>query len=220
MSAVQAKWILSNLVKFFHYSLCPKHLKQKQAGIEHSEKNLNSQALILNYDGVAKLKQWRRDLHSLTCCGQTKRNDSSLNQIFGFLLGNEIFKLCTKTTCTFRLMQHFTLLITWKYSILSSSGKSSNPYARSSQDSNSSAKVFHLRQYATTSSNILCTQRSSIDTFFQRSPVSRIKRSMLTLSRWSEIHITYSLSVINNNVSCRWQTYLLCSCAEHGHIFW
>lgn len=129
-------------------------------------------------------------------------------------------KLCTKTTCTVRLKQHFTLLITWKYSILSSSGKSSNPYARSSQDSNSTAKVFHLRQYATTSSNILCTQRSSIDTFFQRSPVSRMKRSMLTLSRWSEIHVTYSLSVINNNVYCRWQMYLLYFCDEHGHIFW
>jgi hypothetical protein len=31
-----------------------------------------------------------------------------------------------------------------------------------------------------------------------------MKRSMLTLSRWSEIHVTYPLSVINNNVSCRW----------------
>lgn len=150
----------------------------------------------------------------------TNKKDSSLNQTFRFLFDDEIFKLCIKTTSTFRLMKYFTLLITWKYSILSSSGKSSNPYARSSQDSNSSAKVFHLRQYATTSSNILCTHRSSIDTFFQRSPVSRIKRSMLTLSRWSEIHVTYPLSVINNNVSCRKQIYLLYFCVEHGHILW
>jgi hypothetical protein len=39
----------------FCYSLLPKHLKQKEARKEHSEQNLNSQALILNYNGVAKL---------------------------------------------------------------------------------------------------------------------------------------------------------------------